>query len=55
MTIKIFREQCWSISVYTKDYAIVFLTGALMIGNVFIRGTYKIVCLIAYTLHFHMK
>ena len=40
------------ISVYTKDYAIVFLTGALMIGNVSIRGTYKTVCLIPYTLHF---
>ena len=38
--------------VYTKDYAIVFLTGALMIGNVSIRGTYKTVCLIPYTLHF---
>ena len=49
MTIKKFREQCWS---NTKNYAIVFLTGALMIGNVSIRGTYKTVCLIPYTLHF---
>ena len=56
MTIKLFREQ-WQVycfSVYTKDYAIVFLTGALMIGNVSIRGTYKTVCLIPYTLHFYI-
>ena len=56
MTIKIFRDQGQVyfsyISVCTKDYAILFLTGALMIGNVSIRGTYKTVCLIPYTLHF---
>ena len=51
MTIKIFRDQ-GQVSVYTKNYAIVFLTGALMIRNVSIRGTYKTVCLIPYTLHF---
>ena len=53
MTIKIFREQGQVYFSYnTKNYAIVFLTGALMIGNVSIRGTYKTVCLIPYTLHF---
>ena len=53
MTINKYSENSdRSISVYTKDYAIVFLTGALMIGNVSIRGTYKTVCLIPYTLHF---
>ena len=53
MTIKIFRDQ-GQVYFYTKNYAIVFLTGALMIGNVSIRGTYKTVCLIPYTLHFYI-
>ena len=52
MTIKNIPRTVTGLSVYTKDYAIVFLTGALMIGNVSIRGTYKTVCLIPYTLHF---